>query len=372
VPILRKAPLRLLIIDDSADDACFLIEDLEKGGYSPEALRVDDSAGLEEALRNESWDLAVCDYRMPGFDGGRALDLVKKLKPDLPFVFWSGTLPLELTSLISRADGFISKDHPKKLIGMLDRVLGSAARKKLAAPVEPAPLCLPPITPSAEDLETFTHTACHDLRAPIRAIRAFTNLVIEDYSGRTLDGAAVEQLGRVIASCDKLEALVLGLRSYVSASFSEIRPQSTSLDLIAREVLQAMGPDLTRRKAEVAVGDSLGKVQADPAALRAAVTQLMLNAITFVKPGMPPKVRLSSESRGGSRRLWVEDCGPGISDEDRALLFRPFDRLDGGQPGAGLGLAMVRRLAERMGGRCDVESVEGRGSRFWIEIPGSD
>jgi signal transduction histidine kinase len=365
---LKKVAVRLLIIDDSEDDARFLIEDLEKGGYTPEATRVDNSGDLEAALRNASWDLAVCDFRMPGFGGDTALAMVKRLTPDLSFVFWSGTLPPDRTALISKADGFISKDHPDQLIGMLDCVLNP--------PADPAPSALqtsapPPFVPSAEDLETFTHTACHDLRAPIRAIRAFTNLLIEDYTGKTFDEGAVGQLGRVLSSCDKLDALVLGLRSYASASFSEIHLQTVCLDDVARDVLRAMGPDLARRKAEVAVDTPLGKVKADPAALQAAVTQLMLNAITFVKAGMPPRVRLSSEPRGSSRKLWVEDRGPGISEQDRALLFRPFERLDGQQPGAGLGLAMVRRLAERMGGRCDVESVQGRGSRFSIELPGA-
>lgn len=370
---MKKAAVRLLIIDDSEDDARFLVEDLEKGGYAPEAHRVDNSADLEAALRNASWDLAVCDFRMPGFGGDSALALVKRLTPDLSFVFWSGTLPPDRTALISKADGFVSKDHPDQLIGMLDCVLNpsaDAAPATLRNPEAPAS-SPPPFVPSAEDLETFTHTACHDLRAPIRAIRAFSNLLIEDYTGKTFDDGAVEQLGRVLASCDKLDALVLGLRSYASASFSEIRLQTVCLDDVARDVLRAMGPDLARRKAEVAIDTPLGKVKADPAALQAAVTQLMLNAVTFVKAGMPPKVRLSSEPRGSSRKLWVEDCGPGLSEQDRALLFRPFERLDGQQPGAGLGLAMVRRLAERMGGRCDVESVQGRGSRFSIELPGT-
>jgi signal transduction histidine kinase len=106
-----------------------------------------------------------------------------------------------------------------------------------------------------------------------------------------------------------------------------------------------------------------------------AVNNLISNALKFVAPGATPRVRIRSEDRGSTVRFWVEDRGIGISAQNRDnKLFRVFERLGGDQyPGTGIGLAIVKRAADRMGGNVGVESEAGKGSRFWIELrsPGS-
>lgn len=101
------------------------------------------------------------------------------------------------------------------------------------------------------------------------------------------------------------------------------------------------------------------------------VANLIGNALKLVSPGVRSEVRVRAEARDGLVRLWVEDNGIGIAPEHQQRIFRVFERLHGSEtyPGTGIGLAIVRKGAERMGGRVGVESAAGAGSCFWIELP---
>jgi signal transduction histidine kinase len=119
------------------------------------------------------------------------------------------------------------------------------------------------------------------------------------------------------------------------------------------------------------VDGSLPRVQGHAATLVQVVVNLLSNAIKFVPPGVAPRVRVWAEARDGRVRLWIEDQGIGVAPEHQARIFRVFERLHGAEsyPGTGIGLAIVARGVERMGGRVGVESTAGQGSRFWIEFP---
>ena len=105
--------------------------------------------------------------------------------------------------------------------------------------------------------------------------------------------------------------------------------------------------------------------------LHQVFSNLLTNAVKFVGKGVTPRVRVRAEEHGERVRVWVEDNGIGIEPEFHDRIFRVFERLHpaGGYPGTGIGLAIVRRAMERMGGRCGVDSAAGKGSRFWIELP---
>jgi signal transduction histidine kinase len=104
------------------------------------------------------------------------------------------------------------------------------------------------------------------------------------------------------------------------------------------------------------------------------VANLLHNAVKFQRSGVRCEVRVWADRRDGVVRLWVADNGIGIAAEDQERIFRPFERLHGMEqyPGAGIGLAIVRRNIERMGGRVGVESSPGQGSRFWVELPSGE
>ena len=122
------------------------------------------------------------------------------------------------------------------------------------------------------------------------------------------------------------------------------------------------------------VAGLLPRVAANPTVLGQALTNLLSNAAKFVAPGTDPEIRVAAEPHDGGRRvrLWVEDRGIGVAPEHRERVFRAFERLHGQEayPGTGIGLAIVRKAAERMGGAAGMDPVPGNaaGSRFWIEL----
>jgi signal transduction histidine kinase len=229
-----------------------------------------------------------------------------------------------------------------------------------------------PPSPQAE-LDELCKTACHDLRAPLRAMRAWTNAVLEDWSGKTLGAEGQRQLGLVLRAGEKLDSLILALRSYASSIVSELKTEAVDLDVIAATVLRALGPQADRSGATLQVDGPLGVVRGDSAALTVVLSNLVSNALKFTRPEVPARVRIGAEVSGPSRKVRVDDEGIGIDPAYLPKLFRPFERLHGDDqyPGNGLGLAVAARLLERQGGSIGVDPRPEGGSSFWFELPGA-
>ena len=141
--------------------------------------------------------------------------------------------------------------------------------------------------------------------------------------------------------------------------------------MLFEEVLAEMQEEIVERRAKIQIERPLPVVMGHPLTLHQALTNLLANAIKFVTPGEEPLVRIGATRRDGTVRIQVEDNGIGIAPEYHERIFRIFERLNPAAdfPGTGIGLAIVRRAMERMGGRSGVDSELGRGSRFWIELP---
>jgi signal transduction histidine kinase len=143
-----------------------------------------------------------------------------------------------------------------------------------------------------------------------------------------------------------------------------------SLKSVVVDVLGQMAAELQERDAQVIVPGPLPEVTGHRITLGQVITNLLTNAVKFVSRGAPPQVQVWAEERDRWVRLWIEDNGIGIAPEHHERIFRVFERLHGMEtyPGTGIGLAIVRKGVERMGGRVGVESEVGKGSRFWLEL----
>jgi signal transduction histidine kinase len=146
--------------------------------------------------------------------------------------------------------------------------------------------------------------------------------------------------------------------------------------LVLHELIGRLERDPACREAQFVVQEPLGWVQAHPLTLQYVILNLLVNAVTYVKADDRPSVHVSSEDRGRSLRLWIEDNAGGIRPEQRETIFhaleRPKFQANDDGAGAGLGLSLVRRGIERMGGAVGVEPAPSGGSRFWIELPRVD
>jgi len=221
-----------------------------------------------------------------------------------------------------------------------------------------------------QELEAFSYTVSHDLRAPLRAMQGFAQALLEDYSP-SLDATARDYATRVVDASHRMDDLIQDLLAYGRLSREQLSLASVDLDTVAAEVIREVEHDVQQRGGRIDVAAPLGEVIGNGRILQQILANLVGNAVKFVPQGVPPHVRISAEARDGRRRVWVEDNGIGIAPEHRERIFRVFERLHGGEtyPGTGIGLAIVRRGAERMDGTAGVESTPGQGSRFWIELP---
>jgi signal transduction histidine kinase len=219
-------------------------------------------------------------------------------------------------------------------------------------------------------MEAFTYSVSHDLRAPLRTMQGFAQALLEDYSD-CLDEIGQEYTQYIIEGAVQMDTLISDLLAYSRLSRTQINFQPVDLTYGVQEALRQLSAQIEQRRAEVTVDAPLPQVIAHRLTLVQVVTNLLSNAIKFVKPDVPPKVRIYAQEQQNWIRLSIVDNGIGIAPEHQERIFRVFERLHGVEiyPGTGIGLAIVRKGLERMGGRVGVESQPGQGSRFWIELP---
>ncbi len=220
-----------------------------------------------------------------------------------------------------------------------------------------------------EELETFGHSISHDLRAPLRAMHGFSQALLED-CGPQLDDVGKDYALRVVAGARRMDALIQDLLAYSRVSRSELNVTNVNLDDVVHDALAQVEGDVAASGGAVSVSAGLPAVHAHRVALVQAVANLLANGLKFVPRGRAPALKVRADRDNGVTRLWVEDNGIGIDAAHHERVFGVFERLHQNEdyPGTGIGLAIVRKSVERMGGRVGVKSTVGEGSRFWIEL----
>ncbi len=217
-----------------------------------------------------------------------------------------------------------------------------------------------------KDLETFSYSITHDMRAPLRAMQGFSKMLLDSYRGQ-FDAQGVDYLNRIADAANRLDLLIRDVLSYSQIVRADLQLVPVNTDKLAREIIE-LYPGLRPPDADVVIAQKLPTVLGNEAFLTQCFSNLLGNAVKFVPPGTHPRVELSAERCNGHIRLKVTDNGIGIPLEHQHRLFTLFHRAQNRYPGTGVGLAVVRKAVERMGGRIGVESAAGRGSTFWIEL----
>jgi PAS domain S-box-containing protein len=218
------------------------------------------------------------------------------------------------------------------------------------------------------ELEAFSYSLSHDMRAPLRAIQSFLQIFVEDYGGK-VDAPGLAVLHKVIASAQRMDRMVLDLLAFTRLSHEEMSVEPVDVESIIRGVIEEC-PEFQSSGAEIMVESPISEVMGNRASLSQCLTNLVDNAVKFVAPGTQPRLRFYSRTEGPWIRLQLEDNGIGLTLEEQGQLFRMFQRLHGNAyPGTGIGLAIVRKAVERMGGSAGVESEAGKGSSFWLLLP---
>jgi signal transduction histidine kinase len=166
-----------------------------------------------------------------------------------------------------------------------------------------------------------------------------------------------------------MDTLIQDVLAYTRVLHSDIKMEAVNLDELVRQIIGTY-PPLHDGRAEIQIQGMLPRVFGNKASLSQCVSNLLINAIKFVAPGTKPLVKVWARAeRADPRvRLWVEDNGIGIAPKDQERIFKMFERVSPNYEGTGIGLAIVQKAMERMGGKAGVESAIGIGSKFWIQL----
>jgi len=224
------------------------------------------------------------------------------------------------------------------------------------------------LTATNQQLEAFVYSIAHDLRAPLRAMQGYSSMLAED-EGTVLSPIGVGFTNRINKAAQHMDALLSDLLAFSRVSQQDVVLTAVNLQEIVSLVVDRLKSEIAALHATIETEGIWPHVMAHEPTLAQVIFNLVSNALKFVVPDRRPVVKFRVDDRGDSIRLWIEDNGVGIAVSYQEQIFRLFTRLNGDKfPGTGIGLAIVQKGVERLGGRIGLESVEGQGSQFWIEL----
>jgi len=222
---------------------------------------------------------------------------------------------------------------------------------------------------SLSSVEELLYTIAHDLRAPNRHMQSFAQLLLLEHADR-LDDTARDYLSRIGAAAARNDELIRDLLEYGRLSHEAVALAPVDARRTVEAVLQAVAGEIQHRHARVEFGQDWPRVVANERLLEKILTHLVTNALTYVPPDREPEMLISAETKGGKAVLRVQDNGIGIPPEQIDRVFEPFIRLPNSTnvPGTGMGLAIVKKAADRLNGAVGADSTPGKGSCFWLEL----
>ncbi len=219
------------------------------------------------------------------------------------------------------------------------------------------------------ELEAFSYSVSHDMRGPLRSMQTYARILQAEGSDN-LNENCQHFVQRIIASADRLDRLIQDVLAFSQVSRGSLPMETVIVEDLIDEII-ASYPDLTR--VEIVVPRPLPRVHANRAALTQCLSNLLSNAVRFINEGTVPRVQVSAHDEGGTVVIRISDNGYGIAASDQSRIFDLFFQARRGGEGTGIGLAIVKRAAERMGGKVLLESTSASGSTFalYLRAPGA-
>lgn len=222
------------------------------------------------------------------------------------------------------------------------------------------------------ELEGFSYSVSHDLRAPLRAMQSYANILVEECSAQ-LSEQGRDYTRRIAVAAQRMDRLIKDVLTFSRIARAELPLETLSIERLLRDTIDSY-PMFQAPAAEIVLEGTFPRVRAHEAVLTQCISNLLGNAVKFVPPGVQPRVRVRAESLSDGKRvrLYFEDNGVGIDPADHEKIFDMFHRATRGYDGTGIGLAIVKKGIERMAGQVGVESRLGAGSTFWLELQRAD
>jgi signal transduction histidine kinase len=349
----------ILVIDDVPENLRLLAEILSGKHYKVRVAR-NGATGIESALVAPP-DLILLDIMMPGMDGYQVCEQLKAnaRTQDIPVIF--------ITAMNQVSDKVRAFS-----MGGVDYITKPFQVKEVLARVE-IHLTLKhtqhQLQAHIEELDAFAHTVAHDLKNPLAVIQGFSYVLKTN-----IESMDKKEIAKYLTSLDKAAAkatnIIDELLLLAGVKNAEVAPHPIDMAPIVNNALQRINFMLIDTPAEI------NQPQSWPVALgyRSWVEEVWVNYLSngLKYGGQPPRLELGATTKNATVRFWVKDNGCGLSEEEKARLFTEFTRLNKVRvEGHGLGLAIVRRIIEKLNGQVGVESsgIPGEGSLFYFELP---
>ena len=368
------APLRVLNVEDSADDTELLRIQLGRAGFDVSITRVDSAEAFSAALDRDTWDLVIADHSMPTFDAPQALALRNAKHIDLPFLMLSGTISDVLAIELMRegAHDFVPKDDPSRLEPIIHRELREAENRRGRRRAETErEATLAQLHTANRTKDEFLSMLGHEFRNPLAPIVSALELVRQHDDGRSTRELNIidRHVRHMLSMVDDLLDVVRITQGTVEL---ELHTVEIALALQKALATTALRFEQKKQHLRVDVRPHDLQVNADEARLVQIVVILLTNATQYTPAG--GEVSLTAVAEGDEFVIRVCDNGVGIELALEPKIFdlfaqgaRSFDRSAGG---LGLGLALVRNLVELHGGSVAMHSGgRDRGSEFTVRLP---
>ncbi len=224
------------------------------------------------------------------------------------------------------------------------------------------------LTETVHELEAFSYSLSHDMRAPLRAMKGFAQILESEYTTQ-LPPEACGYLKKISRAAGRLDQLIQDVLTYSHILRGQIELKPIDIDKLARQLIEE-NPALQPPKAVIAITSPCHPVLGHEAYLMQVLSNLVYNAVKFVRPGQLPEIRIWTETVGSEVHLFVKDNGIGIPKVAHERMFGMFQRYHSEKTyeGTGIGLTIVRKATERMGGQVSIESEPGQGSTFRVQL----
>ena len=379
---------RLLVLTPTGSDATDVREVLNQAGFCVTICRglaevcheLQNGAGVlliaEEALsRQELPDLIRCTQIQPAWSDlpiivltGRA-EIATVTTRMLELFEGSGNVtllerPFRLNTLVSTLRMALrARRRQYQVRDLLEELRESNAELEHRVAERTARL-----NSTVKSLESFCYSLSHDLRAPLRAIKGFMNVLQDDHANK-LDDEGRRILDRVGKASLRMDSLINDLLTLSRLAQGEVPLLDVRVDRAVEETIENLRPEIVRTAAEIKTESLTETVRANPVIFKQVIENFLSNAFKYTRKGEPPRVRIWAEKNQNVVRVHVKDEGIGIAPQHQHRIFELFQRLHSNEyPGTGVGLAIAKIGAERMGGNVGVISGNDCGSCFWVEL----
>ncbi|HEY0479154.1 MAG TPA: ATP-binding protein [Kofleriaceae bacterium] len=368
---MAAALVSILLVDDKLENLVALEELLKQ----PERRLVKASSG-NDALRmllKDEFAVVLLDVEMPEMDGYEVAELMRSSDRTrlVPIIFvTAGDRSEERTFRgyeVGAADFLykpIDAHTLKSKVGVFVELYQKG--RELAAANANLERTAAQLRDKIAELENVSHALSHDLRAPLRSVRSFSEILAELLAGK-LDAEQEDVLGRVMQGSLRAVEMIDGLFELLRVGAEDAPRVEVDAGAVLAGILENLRDDVTRAGARVTC-DALPTVYTSRVLLGQVLQNLISNAIKFHR-GEAARVHVGAQRRGDAWEFAVRDDGAGIDPTDQERVFRLFERVAGQVPGTGVGLALCKRAMEKLGGRIWLDSVVGVGTTFYFTIP---